>query len=726
MSRKKNGRLARSQFPAALVLLSVVWASSNLDALPPKKGLDALAAGAYEQAIAIFKAAAQDGGEKDRFGNFYFLGSAYHSNRQLPEAIAAFEESLKHREHADDMYAFFLTASCYGSLGLAYFESKQYQQAGLNFSNAASVSLNMSRAKSNLLNPDPAANERRAGQYYGLLARAHWLDKSYQEAVSADKKALELDPTNGELYSGLARVYVDLKQYDDALVAAKRGVELAANVQNSYGVLGDVHAVRKEYDQAIDAYRKAVEAAPLELAAKQKMQEKAAAQSLSLKIYDQWREALNVASAGFYVKSSQMFIAKGDDAGAAEAVQKAAALTPNDPAIYYRLGIIQARAGRFDEAVVSLDKAIDSATWAGVGIRYRWVNGQPVLQREAEGERGLMEGPAREAGLKAGDTLAKIDGQPTKGWDDNKLTRSLRGDENTRVVLTIQREGESKPFDKTIIRRRIVPKTAAAYYGSRGLYGREMGNREGAIKDAELAYSLDPENADAREALAAIDLDGGKYDEAIKLLSLVKDNPFARILEATAYAKQNAFDRAVAIYVAIPEDETAATALRRSTKKKLDQALHGYVQARLDKARAAESAGRFMEALTEYFEAVKIADEPTVGSTRQRVATLLKANPYLAELPEEARKYALHGDVFIKDGAFEDALREYRTALGIAPFNPKLHFNAALICGQLKNYRLAIKHMTTYIQLSPDAPDARAAKDEIYKWEFSLEKEGKR
>ncbi len=34
--------------------------------------------------------------------------------------------------------------------------------------------------------------------------------------------------------------------------------------------------------------------------------------------------------------------------------------------------------------------------------------------------------------------------------------------------------------------------------------------------------------------------------------------------------------------------------------------------------------------------------------------------------------------------------------------------------------------MTTYLQLHPDAPDARATKDEIYKWEFSQEKEGKR
>lgn len=34
--------------------------------------------------------------------------------------------------------------------------------------------------------------------------------------------------------------------------------------------------------------------------------------------------------------------------------------------------------------------------------------------------------------------------------------------------------------------------------------------------------------------------------------------------------------------------------------------------------------------------------------------------------------------------------------------------------------------MNVYLQLSPGAPNARAAKDEIYKWEFPLEKEGKK
>ena len=522
-------------------------------------------------------------------------------------------------------------------------DNGQYRQAGSNFSSAASVFLDLSRNKSSPLNRDPASTERTAGRYYGLLGRAHVMNTSYQDAVSAYKKAMDLDPANGQHYSGLALAYVGLKQYDDALAAAKRGVELAANSQTSYASLGDVHAARKEYDQAIDAYHQAVAVGPQQLAAEQENLKSAMGRALPQKIDRQMRESVNVASSDVYLKSSQMSVAQRDYAGAVDAVNKAAALTPNNPEVYSRLGALKAREGRFDDAIASLGKAIDMATSVGIGIQ----------------------------------------------------TPS-------------------------------VPKTAAPYYGSRGLYNREKGNREGAVKDAEMAYSLDPENVDAREALAAVDLDGGKYDEALKLLSLLKERPFARLLEATAYARQSDGNRAVAVYLAIPQDQILATPLMQHAEKTLKQTLRGYVQPGLDKAAAAETTGHFMEALTGYSDVVKVADEATVASTMQRVAQLLKGHPYLAELPEEARKYALRGDVFIKDGRFEDALREYRTALGLAPFNPKLHFNAALVCGQLKNYRQAIDDMTIYLQLSPDAPDARAAKDQIYQWGASSEKEEKR
>jgi tetratricopeptide (TPR) repeat protein len=636
VSYREKKSMARSRLLAAVVLLGVIWASTDLAAQWKQqlKGLAVIESGDYEKAIAIFKELALNGKAKERFYNYYELGSCYYLNGQYAEAIAALNESLKHTALAPVETVNSMLPRCYDWLGASYFQNG-----------------------------------------------------SYPEAVTSYKKAIGLDPKKGQYYSWLARALIHVDQYDDALAAAKRGIELEPGWYADM-VLGELHTARKQFDAAVTAFRKAIENNP-----------------------ERW---------DIHVKLGQAFLAKNDYDGAVGAYTKAAELSPNDPGLPYWLGIIYSRAGKFDEAIASLDKAVGMVTFVGIGIETGIENGQLVLKK-------LLEGPAKEAGLKAGDRLVKIDGQSTKGWDIKKTSQSLRGEENTQVVLKIQRQGEAKPFDKAITRKLIISKSAALYYGYRSLCVREKGNREGAVKDAELAYSLDPDNIEAREALAAVDLDGGKNEEAIKLLSPLKDNPFARLIEATAFAKQGDVKRAVEIFTDIPEEEMLADRImRQNARKALLQTMQGYVQERLDQARASESAGRFLEALAAYAEAIKIADEITAGSIRQRVAPLLKDSPYLAEMPEEARKYALRGDVRIKEGRFTDALAEYRTALKIAPFIAQLHFNTALIHGQLKDYREAIKSMTIYLQLKPDAPDARAAKDEIYKWEFSLEKEGKK
>jgi tetratricopeptide (TPR) repeat protein len=295
------------------------------------------------------------------------------------------------------------------------------------------------------------------------------------------------------------------------------------------------------------------------------------------------------------------------------------------------------------------------------------------------------------------------------------------------AVLTVARDGEPVPFERTPVKKMRTRFEAARFLGYRALVYREKGDREAALKDAEQCLALDPENVYGLQAMGALDLDAGKYDQAIGRLANLKDLAFPRLLEATAYARKGDPAKAAAIYAEISEsDLSERAAMRQNAKAALLQALQGYAQASLDQARAAESAGRLTEALDGYAAALRLADEATASLIHQRVAILLQAQPSLAELPEEARKFALRGDVLIKDGAFAQALAEYRSALKIAPLNPQLHFNRALIHGQLKDYRAAIGAMTVYLQLSPNAANARAAKDEIYKWEFQLEKEGKK
>jgi len=96
--------------------------------------------------------------------------------------------------------------------------------------------------------------------------------------------------------------------------------------------------------------------------------------------------------------------------------------------------------------------------------------------------------------------------------------------------------------------------------------------------------------------------------------------------------------------------------------------------------------------------------------------------PRPPEISKDARKRALRGEILLKEGDLEDAISEVKKAIRLAPFSAKLYFNTALIYGQLKNYPEAIRYIKIYLQAAPDAPNARAAEDQIIKWELLMER----
>ena len=100
----------------------------------------------------------------------------------------------------------------------------------------------------------------------------------------------------------------------------------------------------------------------------------------------------------------------------------------------------------------------------------------------------------------------------------------------------------------------------------------------------------------------------------------------------------------------------------------------------------------------------------------EAVAKYRAASPKPA-LTEDLRKYQVQAEFMINQKRFADAVRLYNDALKSAPWWPQGHFNRALILGELKRYREAIREMNRYLQLEPDAPNARAVQDQIYQWE---------
>lgn len=88
------------------------------------------------------------------------------------------------------------------------------------------------------------------------------------------------------------------------------------------------------------------------------------------------------------------------------------------------------------------------------------------------------------------------------------------------------------------------------------------------------------------------------------------------------------------------------------------------------------------------------------------------------DLPEDARKYFVQGEAAIKEKGYTEAINLFYKGLEQAPWYPDAHYNLSiLLAEQEANYAEAIKEMKKYIELSPDSPQIRAAKDKMYEWE---------
>ncbi len=63
--------------------------------------------------------------------------------------------------------------------------------------------------------------------------------------------------------------------------------------------------------------------------------------------------------------------------------------------------------------------------------------------------------PAQKADLRAGDIILKIDGKSAKGKSTSDISKILKGQPETNVKITIKRQGEPNPIEKTFTREEI-------------------------------------------------------------------------------------------------------------------------------------------------------------------------------------------------------------------------------------------------------------------------------
>jgi carboxyl-terminal processing protease len=103
--------------------------------------------------------------------------------------------------------------------------------------------------------------------------------------------------------------------------------------------------------------------------------------------------------------------------------------------------------------------------FGGLGIEITMENGKLIVVSPIE------DTPAWRAGIKAGDIIAEINGEPTDTMTIGEVVKKLRGKPGTKVTLTIIRKGLKKPLRITITRAIIKVKSVKTKTLENGKYG---------------------------------------------------------------------------------------------------------------------------------------------------------------------------------------------------------------------------------------------------------------
>jgi carboxyl-terminal processing protease len=87
--------------------------------------------------------------------------------------------------------------------------------------------------------------------------------------------------------------------------------------------------------------------------------------------------------------------------------------------------------------------------FSGLGLEVGMENGFLTVIAPIDGS------PAAEAGIQTGDVILKLNDTAIKGLSLNEAVDKMRGPKGSEIVLSIGRQGESQPFDLTLVRDTI-------------------------------------------------------------------------------------------------------------------------------------------------------------------------------------------------------------------------------------------------------------------------------
>ncbi len=158
--------------------------------------------------------------------------------------------------------------------------------------------------------------------------------------------------------------------------------------------------------------------------------------------------------------------------------------------------------------------------YGGIGSLIRRSGKQVLIAEPYDGF------PAAKVGMRAGDVILEVDGKSTKDLPIESVSDRLKGKPGTELKLKVERYGEEKPLDYTLVREKISIRNVP-YYGmlepGTG-YIRLSNFTTGAANEVEKAYKTLKSNNDVNSIVLDLRSNpGGLLIEAVRICNLFVD-----------------------------------------------------------------------------------------------------------------------------------------------------------------------------------------------------------
>ncbi len=194
---------------------------------------------------------------------------------------------------------------------------------------------------------------------YNLYGNALAGQSKNKEAVSAFRKALDIDPSVGELHFNVGILLTSLSRIDEAITSYKKAVNLKPNLTDAHYNLGAALQSQDKFDQAASSYQKAIALEPGFFEALVNLGVVLQEQGKLAEAIEVYRRALTIQKdAKVYFNMGTALKNQGKLGDAIDSYNDALALNSDYAEVHSNMGEVLRDQGRYDESVKCYKQAL--------------------------------------------------------------------------------------------------------------------------------------------------------------------------------------------------------------------------------------------------------------------------------------------------------------------------------------------------------------------------------